>query len=33
MDAQKALLADDPQMQQIYDIMSKSIIETLNSND
>jgi predicted short-subunit dehydrogenase-like oxidoreductase (DUF2520 family) len=33
MDAQKALLADNPQMQQIYDIMSKSIIETLNSND
>lgn len=33
MDAQKALLADYPQMQQIYDIMSKSIIETLNSND
>lgn len=33
MDAQKALLTDNPRMQQIYDIMSKSIIDTLNSND
>ena len=29
MDAQKALLTDNPQMQQIYEIMSKSIIDTL----
>ncbi len=33
MDAQKVLLADNPQMQKIYDIMSKSIIETLDFND
>ncbi len=33
MDAQKALLSDNPQLQQLYDIMSKSIIDTLNNHD
>ncbi len=33
MDAQKALLSDNPQLQQLYDIMSKSISDTLNNHD